>query len=34
MVSEIEDLIARNIIVVKEVTDESLAKALIKDLDL
>lgn len=33
-VSEIEALISRNIIVVKEVTDESLIKALNKDLDL
>lgn len=33
-VSEIEDLISRQIIAVKEVTDESLVKALNKDLDL
>jgi len=33
-VSEIEDLISRQVIVVKEVTDESLVKALNKDLDL
>ncbi len=33
-VSEIEDLIDRQVLVVKEVTDRSLVKALNKDLDL